>query len=129
MTDTKDIKILYVDDEESNLFLFKVNFDSKYPVFTASSGPQGLRELETHHDEIIVVISDMRMPSMNGVEFIRKAREKYENIVYFILTGYDYNEEIDAALKSNIIQKFFTKPFDMQEIEKAIHEALDNLDL
>ena len=125
--DTKEIAILYVDDEEVNLFLFKTNFEANYPVFTATSGEEGLAELEKHSDKIIVVISDMRMPGMNGVEFIRKAREKHDNIVYFILTGYACNDEIEEALEQHIIHQWFSKPFDMEKIEEAIQEALMEL--
>lgn len=127
MSDQKDITILYVDDEETNLFLLKVTFESKYKVLTANSGEEGLKMLEQHQDEIIVVISDMSMPGMNGVEFIQHAKENHEKISYFILTGYDYNDQIDEALKSNVIQKFFTKPFDAAQIEDAIEEAFFNL--
>ncbi len=124
MMDTKEIAILYVDDEEVNLFLFRTNFEANYPVFTATSGEEGLKELEKHSDKIIVVISDMRMPGMNGVEFIRKAREIHDNIVYFILTGYSNNDEIDEALEQRVIHQWFSKPFDMEKIEEAIQEAL-----
>lgn len=127
MSQKKDITVLYVDDEETNLFLLRVTFESKYKVLTALSGEQGLVELEEHKDEIIVVISDMSMPGMNGVEFIKKAKKRHDKISYFILTGYDYNDQIDEALKTNVIQKFFTKPFDAAQIEDAIEEAFFNL--
>ena len=61
----------------------------KYPILTAISGSEGLDTLEKHHDEIGIVISDKRMPKMNGIEFISKAKEKYNKITYFILTGFD----------------------------------------
>lgn len=127
MSQQKNITILYVDDEETNLFLLRVTFESKYKVLTANSGEQGLKQLEENKDDIIVVISDMSMPGMNGVEFINLAKEKHEKISYFILTGYDYNDQIDEALKSNVIQKFFTKPFDAAQIEDAVEEAFFNL--
>lgn len=120
--DQNNISVLYVDDEEPNLFLFKVSFEDKYEIFTSSSGPEGLEKLAHAHNEIIVVISDMNMPEMNGVEFVRKAREQYAEIGYFILTGYDYNDEIDEAIKEKVVNKFFTKPFDQQQIERAIEE-------
>ncbi len=118
----EDISILYVDDEEPNLFLFKVSFEDRYEVITSNSGEEGLKKLGEAHSKIIVVISDMRMPEMNGVEFIRKAQERFTNIGYFILTGYDYDDEIDKALKENVVHKFFTKPFKQEEIEEAIEE-------
>ena len=118
------VTILYVDDEEANLFVFKKMFELKYNVLTAHSGKEGLEQLQDHSADIIVVISDMRMPLMNGVEFIRKAKSSFTNIAYFILTGFDFNDEIEEALNSHLIQKFFTKPFEMAEIEGAISDAI-----
>ncbi len=127
MDKNQEISILYVDDEEPNLFLFKMAFEDKYDVITANSGQQGLVELEHAHNKIIVVISDMRMPEMNGIQFISQSKKLYSNIGYFILTGFDYNDEIDKALKSNVIHKFFTKPFKQEEIEAAIEEFRGSL--
>ncbi len=118
------ITILYVDDEETNLMLFKLNFQRNYKVYTASTPIIGLKELEEHKGEIIVVISDMRMPLMNGVEFIRKAREKHKNIHYFILSAYDYNEEIEVAVKKREVEMFLPKPFVKEDIDHAIQRVI-----
>lgn len=125
----KKITVLYVDDEPLNLTLFELSFKSKYSIITAISGKEGLVKLEDYKDDIIVVISDMRMPHMDGIEFIIEARKKHKNIAYFVLTGYDFNEKISEALDKNIIQRFFTKPFDIAEIEKAVSEAIEELGL
>ncbi|MFT4737250.1 MAG: two-component system response regulator (stage 0 sporulation protein F) [Cyclobacteriaceae bacterium] len=127
MTNNDIISLLYVDDEQANLFLFKVSFEANYKVYTANSGESALDILKSKPDEIIVVISDMRMPRMNGVEFITKAKKQYQNIIYFILTGFEFNDEIDQALKSNLIQKYFTKPFDTKEINQAIENSIAQL--
>lgn len=127
MHDLKNITILYVDDEEVNVFLFKSNFGSKYPVFTALSGSEGLQVLEENSDKIIVVISDMKMPGMNGIEFINKAREKHSNIVYFILTAFNSNQEIEDAVNNRVIHQWFSKPLNMSAIEEAIEDALSEL--
>ncbi|MEQ9306623.1 MAG: response regulator [Marinoscillum sp.] len=119
-----DITVLYVDDEKDNLFVFNANFNRTFEVITSISPSLALEELEAHHNEIIVVISDMRMPEMNGVQFIRKAKEMYDDIFYYILTGYGYNPEIEEALSDQIIEKSFSKPFDVNEIESAILEAV-----
>ncbi|MFK7951912.1 MAG: response regulator [Ekhidna sp.] len=124
MKTTEEICILYVDDEQLNLQLFKLNFQSKYPVWTASSGEEGLKILDENSDKIIVVISDMKMPGMNGVDFINAAKRKYDNIVYFILTGFPDNKQVIDAEKDRTIYKWFSKPFNMKEMEDTIHTAL-----
>jgi response regulator RpfG family c-di-GMP phosphodiesterase len=120
MTSDDNHTILYVDDEEMNLFIFEKCFESNYKVLTAKSGEEGLTKLETLAEQIMVVISDMNMPNMNGVEFVTEAKNKYPDITYFILTGYEYNDEINEAINNNIVKKFFKKPFDVPEIDIAI---------
>lgn len=112
-------KILYVDDEFINLLLFKINFSKKYEVFTAENGLMGLELLDNNHD-ISIVLSDMKMPAMNGIEFIIKAKAKYPKISYFILTGYEITKEIQEALNSGLIVKYFRKPFNISEIDSEI---------
>lgn len=126
MGQENQITILYVDDEEFNLFLFEKSFETKYEILTAKSGEEGLKKLDDYAHKIIVVISDMRMPKMNGIEFITKAKEQYSNIIYFILTGFGFDERIETALKEKLIHKFFQKPYDTKEIEEAISEVADH---
>ncbi len=116
-------KILYVDDEEINLMIFEINLKTKYNVVTALSGRLGLEVLSQTPD-IAVVVSDMRMPVMDGLEFIKKAKELYANITFYILTGFDINEEIQKALNQGLIQKYFQKPFNMKEIDEEIERVI-----
>ncbi|MCU4174318.1 response regulator [Carboxylicivirga sp. N1Y90] len=118
-----DIKIMYVDDEELNLQLFKLNFNRKYEVIIAESGSAALEILEKHSD-ILIIISDMKMPIMTGIEFIKKAKVKYPHVKYYILTGYDITDEIQQALESNLILKYFRKPFNFNEIDNAIMSSI-----
>jgi two-component system, response regulator, stage 0 sporulation protein F len=117
------IKILYVDDEPINLMLFKVNFKKKFTVLTADSGLAGLEQLKSNTD-IRVVISDMKMPGMNGIEFIRIAKKEFPVISFFILTGFEITDEISAALNEKLIHKYFRKPFNIKDIETSIGEAI-----
>jgi response regulator RpfG family c-di-GMP phosphodiesterase len=117
------LTLLYVDDEPINLRLFILNFKKRYTVITAESGFEGLDKLKAH-PETSVVISDMKMPRMNGLDFIRKAKVAYPHISFFILTGFDISDEISNALHEGLIHKYFRKPFNMREIESAIQEAL-----
>lgn len=116
-------RILYIDDEELNLQLFEINFQEEYHVITGFSGEEGLSLLESNPD-IKVVISDMRMPNMNGMEFIRIANEKFKGKVFFILTGYGITEEMEKSIESGLIKNYFMKPFKIQEIRDSIEDAI-----
>jgi two-component system, response regulator, stage 0 sporulation protein F len=119
------LTLLYVDDEPINLMLLVAMFRKKYNVLTGRSGFEGLGLLEKH-DDIKVVISDMRMPGMNGLEFIEKAKATYPNIIFFILTGYEITIEIENSLKIGLIDRYFQKPFQMSEIDSAINAMLNS---
>jgi len=116
--------ILYVDDEPINLRLFALNLKRYFNVLTANSAKEGIEILEKN-PEICVVVSDMRMPEMNGIDFIKKARENRPDIKYFILTGYDITKEISDALLNNIISEYFSKPFKSNEIIDIINSCLE----
>lgn len=117
-------KILYVDDEVINLQIFELTFKNNYNILTAQSGQKGL-EIIAKENDIKVVISDMRMPVMNGLEFIKSAKEIHPSVKFYILTGYDINEEIQEALDDGLILKYFKKPFNMDEIVSTINNSLE----
>ncbi len=120
---SKKIKVLYVDDEAINLLLFERIFAKKYTVDTADSGKQGLEKLSSDPD-INIVISDMRMPDMDGLEFITQAKEQFPDVYFFILTGFSITDKIMEALDNKLINRYFQKPFEMNEIDLAIAHAL-----
>ncbi len=117
-------KLLYVDDEPINLMLFEVNFRKRYEVITAEDAIQGLQLLDEHKD-FKIVISDMRMPKMTGIEFIRKAKKIYPDISFFILTGYDIRGEIQEAINQGLIIKCFQKPLNIDEISESIDQSIN----
>ncbi len=117
-------KILYVDDEPINLKLLKINFSAKFDVYLAENGYSGLDLLDNQPD-IDVVISDMKMPGMDGLEFITMAKAKYPLKKFYILTGFEITDEIKEALDNGLILKYFGKPFRFKEMEKIIIEVID----
>jgi len=118
---TRKINVLYVDDEEDNLFSFKATFRIKYQVWTAGSGAEALKLLESKPVEVI--ISDQRMPQMTGVEFFEKVLEKYPEPVRLLLTGFaDMNAVVDAVNKGKIFH-YLNKPWNEEELDKAIQCA------
>ncbi|HKK62670.1 MAG TPA: response regulator [Bacteroidales bacterium] len=121
---TISCKILYVDDEPMNLLLFESMFDKTHTVFTAESPEEGLNMLRD--DNFQVVVSDMKMPEMSGIEFIEVAKQNYPDIVYYILTGYHITQDIKNAIDRKLIKKYFQKPFSKAEIEKAIAQDVSD---
>lgn len=111
--------IMYVDDEKINLKLFQIHFQGKYEIITCTSGMEGMQKLYEHPD-VSVIISDMKMPGMNGVEFIQMVKQINREIPCYILTGYDVTPEIADALKLNLIEHCFHKPMDAKEISVAL---------
>lgn len=118
-----NISVLYVDDEYMNLLLFDELLKSKYDIRTAESGLEGL-EILKECPKIDVVVSDMKMPMMSGIEFIKEASELYPSAVFFIVTGFEITKEINEALQKGLIKKYFQKPFRMEDIDTEIQRTI-----
>ncbi|GAA4094719.1 response regulator [Mucilaginibacter panaciglaebae] len=119
----KKISVLYVDDEENNLFSFKAVFRIKYQVYTAISGDEALKILA--EKPIQVIITDQRMPAMTGVEFLEKVIPIYPDPIRLLLTGYaDMNAVVDAINKGKIFH-YLTKPWNEEELDMTINRAFE----
>jgi signal transduction histidine kinase/CheY-like chemotaxis protein len=114
-------KILYVDDEEENLLVFKSSFRRNYDVLTALSGKEALEILSEQY--VDVIISDQRMPQLNGVELLNSLPEGPEN-VRMILTGYTDIETVITALNEGKIHKYISKPWEKIALKKIIDAEL-----
>lgn len=112
-------KVLYVDDEEINLLIFCKKMEKKYHVITAESGEKGLRILEKDLD-IKHIVSDLKMPGMSGLEFIEKAKAKFPEKKYYILSGYAKNREMQDAIDSGLIIAYWMKPADFEKISQTL---------
>ncbi|SDZ87890.1 response regulator [Pedobacter hartonius] len=117
------ITILYVDDEENNLFSFKATFRIKYQVLVAISGEEALKILATK--KVHVIITDQRMPGMTGVDFLEKVLEEYPDPMRILLTGYaDMNAVVDAVNKGKIFH-YLAKPWNEEELDMTINRAYE----
>ncbi len=116
--------LLCVDDEANILSSLKRLFRPHgYRIFTAESGKQGLDILE--QETVDLVISDMRMPEMNGAQFLERAREKWPDTVRILLTGYaEISAAIDAINKGQIYQ-YISKPWEDADILLLVKQALE----
>lgn len=120
--------LLLVDDEPNVLkSLKRLLIDTDYKIFTADSGEKGLEIFDKK--QIHVVISDYRMPEMNGVEFLSKVKEKSPETIRIILSGYADAVAIVDAINEGEIYKFITKPWNDQEFLTTILRTFEQYDL
>ncbi|MEP7306142.1 MAG: response regulator [Acidobacteriota bacterium] len=125
MTDMKPrAKILCVDDEPNILEGLALNLRRRYEVITAPGGTAGLAALQ-RDGAIEVVISDMRMPGMDGAAFLNKARQVAPNAVRMLLTGQTDLDSAIAAINQGQIFRFLTKPCLPIALILAVEAALE----
>jgi len=121
--------VLLVDDEENNLQLLKRTLRGKYNILTASNGKEGLEILENNIDKISLIVSDHKMPVMEGTEFLEKANAISPDVIKILLTGFsDIEILMDAVNKCNLFQ-YILKPFNPEELEQIIDSGIDKFDL
>jgi DNA-binding NtrC family response regulator len=120
--------VLCVDDEQNILNALKrLLRKENFRLLTANSGQAGLDILA--ENEVHVVISDQRMPGMNGTEFLKQVKETYPTILRIILTGYTDVDTITESINEGHIYKFFLKPWNDQNLKLEIRQALEQQDL
>lgn len=116
-------KILFVDDDANILHSFRRNLRKRFQVETALGGEEGLRIL-AEKGPFAVVISDMRMPEMDGTEFLSRVFETSPDTVRILLTGQaDMNDAI-AVVNQGQIFRFLTKPCPTEKLVPAIEQGL-----
>jgi len=121
----EQMKILCVDDEKNVLKAIERLFlDSDYEILTAESGDKGLETL-TNNGTIQLVVSDYRMPGMNGVDFLREVYKKWPETIRIVLSGYADTALIVEAINDGHIYKFIPKPWNDDELKVTIAKALD----
>lgn len=121
----QDITILCVDDEANVLkALRRLFMDEDYKILTAESGEEGLEELDKAPG-VQVVISDYRMPGMNGVDFLKEVYSRRPDTVRIVLSGYADTASIVSAINEGQIYKFIPKPWNDDELRVTITKAVE----
>ncbi len=120
--------LLFVDDERNILSSLRRLFRPLgYSIHVANSGREGLEILARH--PVDLVISDMRMPEMDGAEFLARVAELYPDTVRILLTGFaDISSTIDAINKGRIY-RYLSKPWEDTEITLTVRQALETKQL
>ena len=121
-------KILCVDDEESILKGFQLNLRKDFEVHLASDGLEGLEVFEREND-FAVVLSDMRMPQMDGATMLAEIKKRNPEVVTVLLTGYTDFESAMAAVNEGNIFRMLSKPCPPETLIRVLKDAVAQNDL
>ncbi len=120
----QSVTVLLVDDEENILRALKrLLMDEDFDIETATSGEAGLEKLK-YLENVGLIVSDQRMPGMNGAEFLGRSQEFAPFAQRILLTGYsDINATIEAINKGGA-GRYISKPWDDEELTQSIRDAV-----
>ncbi|MBI4681788.1 MAG: HDOD domain-containing protein [Nitrospirae bacterium] len=115
--------VLFVDDEQNVLnSLKRLLHDEPWDMFFADSGVKGLEVFGK--EKIDLVISDVRMPGMDGIEFLKRVKQLYPHVVRIFLSGYADHKAVVQALAEGSAQQLLPKPWKDEELKEVIRGAL-----
>jgi DNA-binding NtrC family response regulator len=120
--------VLFVDDEGKVLASLKRGLlDEPYETLFANSGKEALEILQ--QSQVHVIVTDMRMPEMGGLELLRAVKEEYPHIIRMVLSGYTQVSTLLTAINQGEIFRFITKPWKLEEdFKPAVREAVEYYD-
>lgn len=120
--------LLLVDDEQNIVSaLTRLFRRDGYRILTANSGKEGLEKLAQH--EVGVILSDQRMPEMNGSEFLSRVKELHPDTVRIMLSGYTDLNSVTDAINRGAIYRFLTKPWEDDLLRANVADAFKRYEL
>jgi serine phosphatase RsbU (regulator of sigma subunit)/CheY-like chemotaxis protein len=122
--ETGKLKLMVVDDEPDNLHLLYRTFRRDFQVYKASDALTALDILD-QEGEMAVIISDQRMPEMNGTEFLGRTVEHFPDTIRILLTGFTDVEDLVEAINSGQVFKYITKPWKPERLKAVVEQAAD----
>ena len=121
-------KILCVDDEESILRGFQLNLRKDFELHLASDGVEGL-EIFEKEGGFALVLSDMRMPRMNGAEMLAEIKKRDHEVSTILLTGHTDFDSAMAAVNDGNVFRMLSKPCPPERLIKVLNDGLEQYDL
>ena len=116
-------KVLFVDDDQNILAAYHRNLRKHYDLDVALGGPQGLQAIQ-EHGPYAVVVADMQMPHMNGVQFLQELEKEAPDTIRLMLTGNaDQKTAMDAVNRGHVF-RFLTKPCSTDDLAVAVNAGL-----
>lgn len=130
MATTRQPSLLLVDDEDNILSALKRLLRNEgYRIHTCNDPVRALElidDLVGGGEPVDVVLSDQRMPTMSGTEFLRRVKQSHPNTVRLVLSGYTELQSITDAINEGAIYKFLTKPWEDENLKANLQEAFQH---
>lgn len=124
MTTGDKTTILLVDDEPNVLSALRRALRREgWTLLLASSGQEGLDLLAEH--QVAAVVSDIRMPGMDGMAFLERVKDRYPDIARIVLTGFAERATVAMAIERAGTQQMITKPWDDDELKEILRDVVD----
>lgn len=119
--DDKKPRILIVDDEIEILKVLQKSLESDYDIIVASRAKEALELLD---ERVMVVLSDQRMPEMNGSEFLKQVRDRRPDVIRMIMSGYSDMTALINSINHGEIYRYLNKPWDLEVLMETLESAV-----
>ena len=123
---TDKLKILIVDDSELNRELLAGMLEDEYEIYQVENGKKAIDILEENREQFKLVLLDINMPVMDGLEFSEKLLEKYPKCKVVIVTGFREFEYARKAIKLGV-EEFLLKPINIKELAEVMNNLKNKL--
>ena len=117
-------RILVVDDDSMNLMRTKMILGQEYQVVLAESGLEALNKLQEEEEQIDMVLLDIDMPEMNGIETFERMKDFAADIPVIFLTASGAEDDVVSAIRLGAVN-YLKKPFQPQELMKRIAQEFE----
>ncbi|MEJ2545531.1 MAG: sigma-54 dependent transcriptional regulator [Calditrichaceae bacterium] len=118
--------ILIVDDQVEVLNMLRRLLSKEYHILLANSGEEGLKYLK--NESVAVILSDQRMPKMDGVTFLNESQKIQPEAIRIMITGYADIEATIGAVNQAGIYQYISKPFEPDDLKKTVKNAIQKYD-
>ena len=124
----KNYPVLFVDDEELALLTYKNLFKDEMTIYTATHGEAALKMIQ-EHPEIVVLVTDQRMPRMNGLELLTEVVQKRPEMINILVTAYSDSSLIIDAINKGNLYRYVMKPYNEKILKQEIFQGIERYHL
>jgi two-component system, response regulator PhcR len=122
MSEAKDLStaplVLYVDDERPNRIVFEASLKTDFRIKSVPDAKAALQILEG--EDVALLVTDIRMPDMDGLELLRQVKDKYPRTLRMVITAFSDIDPILTAINEGLVVRYIIKPFDRDEVMQVL---------